>query len=194
MVTSLLELSEVAITWRTPGVIAGRARDERGIVDVAWTVSTGWRCSCAGELCAHVAAVRRLTDPAKVDELEAQRGEPEWVVADLAELVAAERPLEARDWRPWTLYAGASVLELPGRYEVDLERCRDSAEVLDWIVQVAGKSWATAEIVAGLVRALDDVLRLQSSICGSGVSHRISRTAIRRRVRALSAGIAEVTS
>lgn len=53
-------------------------------------------------------------------------------------------------------------------YEVDLERCRTSAEALDWIMQVAGKTWATDAVIAGLVRALDDCLSPQAHLCGCG--------------------------
>ncbi len=51
--------------------------------------------------------------------------------------------------------AGGSV------YEVDLASCDTGAEVLDWIVQIDGKSWATAEDVGYLVRALNDILSIQ---------------------------------
>ena len=56
----------------------------------------------------------------------------------------------------------------PGEYEVDLERCTTSAQVLDWIVQVSKKTWATDAIVADLVRALDDVLDMQGTLCPFG--------------------------
>jgi hypothetical protein len=58
-------------------------------------------------------------------------------------------------------------------YEVDLERCRTAAEILDWIAQVAGKNWATDQILADLVRALDDVFSLQSTVCPFGNARRI---------------------
>lgn len=89
------------------------------------------------------------------------------------------------DWGPWRLNASTYVLDLPERYEVDLERCLDSAQVLDWVVQVAGKTWATPEVVAGLVRALDDVLYPQSTICGSGVGKSLTAAAVRKRVVSL---------
>lgn len=53
-------------------------------------------------------------------------------------------------------------------YEVDLERCTTSALVLDQIAQVAGKGWASDKVLARLVRALNDVLKLQANLCGSG--------------------------
>jgi hypothetical protein len=39
---------------------------------------------------------------------------------------------------------------LDERYWVDLERCRTAAEVLDWIMRVAKKSWADDETLASL--------------------------------------------
>jgi hypothetical protein len=89
------------------------------------------------------------------------------------------------DWGPWVLDGETYVLrnvETPHGYEVDLERCLDSAQVLDWLAQVAGKTWATPEVLAGLVHALDDVLALQTNLCGSGIGKRTSSGHVRRRV------------
>jgi hypothetical protein len=77
-------------------------------------------------------------------------------------------------WGPWRLNEETLALELLhyGRlepsYEVDLEHCRTSAEALDWIAQVTGKRWATVEIVGNLVRAMDELLKFQANLCGSG--------------------------
>jgi len=74
----------------------------------------------------------------------------------------------------WVLDAERLVLVLGDpvtggwAYEVDLERCATSAQVLNWIAQVATKQWASDEILAGLVRAINDVLKLQANLCGSG--------------------------
>ena len=57
----------------------------------------------------------------------------------------------------------------PGAYyEVYLDEMQDLTEVLDWIVQVSHKSWASAAILGDLVKMIDDILRLQGSYCGSG--------------------------
>ncbi len=53
-------------------------------------------------------------------------------------------------------------------YEIDLKQCRTSAEVLDWIAQIAKKPWCTHQILADLVRELDKELGLQSNLCGGG--------------------------
>ncbi len=54
------------------------------------------------------------------------------------------------------------------RYLIQMERCRTSAEVLNWLVQVQKKEWAGDTCVAGLLAALDYLLNLQGSLCGSG--------------------------
>lgn len=56
-------------------------------------------------------------------------------------------------------------------YEVDLDRCRTSAELLDWIFQVAQKRWATDRVLAALIHAMNAVLRPQSTLCGCGQEH-----------------------
>lgn len=54
-------------------------------------------------------------------------------------------------------------------YEVDLDRMKSSAAVLDWIIQVSHKTWATPRYVSNLVYALDDILRLQENYCSFGM-------------------------
>jgi hypothetical protein len=54
-------------------------------------------------------------------------------------------------------------------YDVDLVRCRTSAEVLDRVCQVAGKRWATREQLGSLIRTLNAILRPQQTLCGCGV-------------------------
>ena len=78
---------------------------------------------------------------------------------------------------PWIYNTEDSYLELynePGKplYKIDLERCKTSAEILDWIVQVSQKTWGTDAVLAGLVRKLDEVLNLQGSLCGQGLEKR----------------------
>ena len=76
-------------------------------------------------------------------------------------------------WGSWSFKPESLVLvceaaEAKG-YEVDLERCTTSAEMLDWLCQVAEKDWATAELVGNLVLALNDLLRPNASVCSMGV-------------------------
>ncbi len=56
-------------------------------------------------------------------------------------------------------------------YEVNLDQCDTSAGVLDWIAQLAGKTWVTNDDLGDLVRALDEILDFQASLCGGGKGH-----------------------
>ncbi|SFQ26564.1 hypothetical protein [Amycolatopsis rubida] len=92
-------------------------------------------------------------------------------------------PRGDRDWGPWRLDPETLVLFCeddahPSGYEVDLELCLTSAQVLDWIMQVEMKTWADDAVVAGLVRALNDVLRPQATLCSSGISKTLTKTRI----------------
>lgn len=91
------------------------------------------------------------------------------------------------DWGPWVLEPDTRVLALYSEhgnhvYEIDLDGCTTSAAILDWLCQVTGKVWATDDVLAGLVRALDDVLQPQGNLCGWGRSSTISRSDVVRLV------------
>lgn len=88
------------------------------------------------------------------------------------------------DWGPWQLDIEHFVLRA-GNYEVDLEKCLDSAQVLDWILQV-GTHHPDDATLAGLVRALDDVLNPQKHLCSFGVPRRLSAAAVRKMAREAS--------
>ncbi len=91
--------------------------------------------------------------------------------------ILEENIKDGQKWGPWHFRESSLVLELnfrrPGGsndwYEIHLADCCSSAEVLDWIMQIADKSWASDEIIANLIRALKDCLHPQSNLCGSGI-------------------------
>jgi hypothetical protein len=100
-------------------------------------------------------------------------------------------------WGPWRLDKRRRVLWISppgyhgGRYEVDLDACTTSAQVLDWICQLAGKTgsaWAGDDpvvhtaMVAGLVHALNDVLQLQAHLCGCGIGKQLTSAGVRELV------------
>ena len=53
-------------------------------------------------------------------------------------------------------------------YQIDLKRCNNCAEILDWIAQINKKIWATAADIGYLIEALDDLLDLQGNFCSGG--------------------------
>jgi hypothetical protein len=63
----------------------------------------------------------------------------------------------------------------PSSYVVDLRRFTSSAKMLDVIMQVARKTWASAECIAGLVRALDHIFQVQGVLCSCGVDERLTQ-------------------
>ena len=79
-------------------------------------------------------------------------------------------------WGPWSYdseaYQVVGRFPAPGRhprtYDVFLSQCRNSAEILDWIAQFAGKTWTTPEQVGHLVIALNDLIGFQRHVCGGG--------------------------
>jgi len=71
-------------------------------------------------------------------------------------------------------------------YEVALDECNFSAQILDWIAQVSNKTWASREDIGYLVMALDDLLGLQGAFCGGGIETSNGRDDYaRRRIDAL---------
>jgi hypothetical protein len=98
-----------------------------------------------------------------------------------------------KTWGPWKLNAKTRVLWVSGRwgasgygyYEVDLDRCLTSGAVLDWIAQVSQKIWCDDRMLAGLVRALDDVIHLQGRLCSFGGQRSITTAFIAARAKAL---------
>lgn len=69
----------------------------------------------------------------------------------------------------WRYKPQTCTLEWNQHYEIDLERCRTAAQVLDWIMQVAGKAWVTDKCLAGLVHALDELLHPQETMCSMAI-------------------------
>ena len=53
-------------------------------------------------------------------------------------------------------------------YEVDLEKCLTSAEMLDWIFQFGKKRWASRASIGDLVKILNRLLHPQRNLCSWG--------------------------
>jgi len=76
--------------------------------------------------------------------------------------------VKQRAWGPWeydpdNLVLWCKGIENADEYWIDLKRCNNAGEVLDWIAQINGKGWG-AECIGKLVQALDDILHLQANI------------------------------
>lgn len=87
-------------------------------------------------------------------------------------------------WGPWRMSDDGTRLERewddPIRhYWVDLQRCTTSAEVLDSIMHASRASFADDAALAGLVRALDDVLNPMANLCSGGEPKTLSTRRLR---------------
>ena len=81
----------------------------------------------------------------------------------------------------WTVHLdNLTIAHVSEGYWIDLERCRTSAQVLDWLMQVAKKSWADNETLASLVRTLDYALRPQAALCRLGMQYELSLEELRQ--------------
>jgi hypothetical protein len=72
----------------------------------------------------------------------------------------------------WFLNTNGPVLSVDfgeaEQYWIPLDGPITAAGTLDWIAQIAGKSWAAAADVGDLVRSLDYLLEFQENLCGFG--------------------------
>jgi hypothetical protein len=85
------------------------------------------------------------------------------------------KPLPEK-WGHWKLDRDRRAIyyDGPHNFWFSLGQMNNSAEVLDWIVQLREQKWATPEDVGNLVAALDDIFDLQNSMCGCGIEHRFN--------------------
>lgn len=88
-------------------------------------------------------------------------------------------------WGKWTLNTETGCLEItiPNTaltYQVRLEECETSAQQLDWIFQLAEKTWITSTDIGDLVKALRDTFG--RGVASMGKDHPIdAREIINRR-------------
>lgn len=89
-------------------------------------------------------------------------------------------------WGQWTLDMDVLVLRDRRGYEVDLERCDTPAKMLDFIMQVSSKAKTySSEDVGDLVRALEEILQPQATICSFG---RASALNVKKWMKQIEAG------
>lgn len=105
------------------------------------------------------------------------------ILMRMSDYPTPERPQDADCWGPWKYVKSNLTLVYAPRdrhwhYEVDLERCNTSAQMLDWIFQLRTKreDLVSAEDIGHFVAALDDLLNPQANICSFGTDSRLNTT------------------
>jgi len=73
-----------------------------------------------------------------------------------------------KQWGPWAYYEDGCLRSDGDQYEIPVAGFNRSAAVLDWIAQVAARTSVTDEDLGQLVRAIDDLVDLQATLCGEG--------------------------
>jgi hypothetical protein len=105
----------------------------------------------------------------------------EAVTIRLSELQRRPPPVDGQKWGPWVYRAHNLTLEWkgnPDQYYIDLESCTDASHVLDWLLQISHKGWASARDVGELLRALDELAGdLQGEVCPWGQNESFSYAA-----------------
>lgn len=85
-------------------------------------------------------------------------------------------------WRPWSLDTENYTLlritdDETSDYPVDLDKCLDSANVLDWVLHLDGRA-GSDQVTLGLLRALNDLLEPQQNLCSYGKHAELSSSAM----------------
>lgn len=98
-----------------------------------------------------------------------------------------------REWGDWYFEPDRLELFLDRggcvEYSIDLEMCTTSGEVLNQLVEIAGKNWISPADVAGLLAALNDLLQLQRNLCPGGTEKHLDRDALLEIVGQSKVGI-----
>jgi hypothetical protein len=96
-------------------------------------------------------------------------------------------PSKTGPWGGWTLYGDNNSLHLlvDGNeiYGIHLDEIHDAPSMLDWVMQVSHKRWATDKILADLVHALDQLFDPQKNFCPLGRASRTTGIAAGKSLR-----------
>jgi hypothetical protein len=89
-----------------------------------------------------------------------------------------------RNWGPWQLSNDGSILfqqDQELRHDwIELTRCTTPAEVLDTIFHTARHGQASDATIAGMIRALDDLLDPTVNLCSRGKLKTLTATQLRK--------------
>jgi hypothetical protein len=81
----------------------------------------------------------------------------------------APKPESGDTWGNWRYNAKLLTLtHVAEHYEIRLDECSTSAQMLDWIFQLATKTWMTSEDIGDLIHALKDIINPQANLCSFG--------------------------
>lgn len=88
--------------------------------------------------------------------------------------ISKEEIAKALDWpeikpdNEWRLEDGKYIVHRVNGYEIELERCKTSAQVLDWIFHIYPKTWVTPKTMYDLLTHLQKHVDPQATLCSWG--------------------------
>jgi hypothetical protein len=81
-------------------------------------------------------------------------------------------------WGQWKYRADVFSLDNETQgYEVDLDTCTDSAQILNWVFQASSKEWSN-EASVDLIEAFRDIFNRQANVCPGGKGKKIDPRAV----------------
>jgi len=95
--------------------------------------------------------------------------------------LAEQKAKHGQMWGRWRFDAKLFQLICEDElYGIELEDCTDSAQVLDGLLQVQGKTWSTPEDIGNILKGIDAVAGggLQGAVCPMGHNRQIDLRAI----------------
>jgi len=138
-----------------------------------WRPFTIYKKSAAGRIPGRVKIGHSLRF--KESEIEAWlRGETKSKETNSAEALSADAKFTPswrdRTFQNWTVNLDNLTLYCPRYgYDIDLEKCTDSAQILDWIFHLLNKAWVTEESMIELLLLIKSILDPQGNFCSLGV-------------------------
>jgi hypothetical protein len=78
------------------------------------------------------------------------------------------------------------------RYPIDFDRCCSSAQVLDLIFQISGKTWCSSECLETLIEAIRLFIHPQQNLCSGGQEGRLTKDEVHSLWRSALAEIQEL--
>jgi hypothetical protein len=75
---------------------------------------------------------------------------------------------------PWTFLPDVCIVEHTNGYYIDISDLSSAAQILDWVIQLADKTWCSHEDIGRLVRLLNSILKIQGNYCPGGADRRVA--------------------
>ncbi|WP_219461428.1 hypothetical protein [Nonomuraea rhizosphaerae] len=95
-------------------------------------------------------------------------------------------------WNGWRLQPDKLLLTLCDStghdlYDLQIQQFTSSSRILDFLVHVSKRGWPgidTGQATIGLLKAIDDILRLQTNVCAGGANQQLQDAQVSELINA----------